>query len=75
MTDEALLQRVHDTVAAMPIAAVRAMLSDLVDPDDMPTDVLDALDEPDARALLADLAYDDGDPDGTRAHCAALASM
>jgi len=67
MTNEALMQHVRDTVAAMPVAAVREMLSDLIDPD--------FLTESEARALLADLTYDDSDPDGTRAHCALLAAM
>lgn len=75
MTDEALLQHVRDTVAAMPVAAVREMLRDLIDPDDMPQDALDFLTEPEARALLADLTYCEDDPDGTRSHCAALAAM
>ena len=75
MTDEALMQHVRDTVAAMPVAAVREMLSDLIDPADMPQDALDFLTEPEARALLADLTYCEDDPDGTRAHCALRAGM
>lgn len=75
MTDEALLRHVRDTVAAMPLPAVRAMLSDLIDPSDMSQHALDFLTESEARELLGNVTYDDSDPDGTRAHCALLAGM
>lgn len=74
MTDN-LEQLVHDVVIAMPERAVRDMLGDLVDPDDMPDSALAALTESEARALLAALTYDEDDPEGTRAHCDVLAAL
>lgn len=74
MTDE-LMGHVRATCAAMTIEAVRAMLRDLCDPSELTDAEIDAMDATEAAAYLAEITYDDSDPDGTRAHCALLAGM